>query len=207
MANLALVRHGLSAYNKQGLWTGLRDPDLSEEGLDDAKNVAVALNGIKFDYAFSSPLKRHVHTLEIILEDLGQSNIPAQKDAALNERDYGIYTGKNKWDVKSEMGEEEFKKLRRSWDYPVPEGESLKDVYARVTNFYDNNILPLLREDKNVIISSSGNVLRALVKHLDQISDEDITRLEIAPGEVYLYKFENGKVQSKEIRNKKENIY
>lgn len=207
MAYLALVRHGLSEYNKKGLWTGLRDPDLAEEGLVDAKSVAATLEGIKFDYAFSSPLLRHTHTLEIVLRDLGQADIPNLRDVALNERDYGVYTGKNKWEIKKELGDEEFKKLRRSWSYPVPEGESLKDVSERVTAFYKEKIHPLLVQDKNVIVSSSGNVLRSLVKYLDNISDAEIQDLEIAPGEVYLYKLEAGKIISREIKNQKENVF
>lgn len=207
MAYLALVRHGLSEYNKKGLWTGRMNPDLAPEGVEDAQKVAVVLSGIRFDYAFSSEQLRHTHTLEIILQGLSQKGIPTERTDALNERDYGVYTGKNKWEVKKELGDEEFKRLRRSWDYPIPQGESLKDVGDRVTIFYKQTIYPLLAKGDNVIISSSGNVLRSLVKFLENIPDEKISELEIAPGEVYLYKLEDGEIVSKEVKNQKKNVY
>lgn len=207
MAYLVLVRHGLSEYNKKGLWTGRRDPDLAPEGLIDAQKAGEALKDIQFDNGFSSPLKRHADTLSLILKELGQPRVLARQEEALTERDYGVYTGKNKWEVKDEIGEDEFKKLRRSWNYPVPEGESLKDVSDRVVKFYKTTIEPLLEQNKNVIVSSSGNALRALVKFLENIPEDKISELEIAPGEVYVYKTEGAKIASKDIRCRKENTY
>jgi 2,3-bisphosphoglycerate-dependent phosphoglycerate mutase len=122
------------------------------------------------------------------------------------ERNYGDFTGMNKWEVEKQMGKEEFMKLRRGWDYPIPNGESLKDVYDRVIPYYKENILPKLKGGKNIIVSSSGNALRSLVKYLEEVSDEDISKVEIAPGEVYVYQIdEDGNVVSKEIRNQQEN--
>ena len=207
MAYLVLVRHGLSEFNKQGLWTGRRNPELAPEGLKDAQAAASSLHDIKFDYAFSSKLLRHVKTLEIILEELNQRELPVSQTDALIERDYGIYTGKNKWEIKNELGETEFNKLRRSWDFPVPEGESLKDVSERVIVYFNQEVMPLLSQNKNVIVSSSGNVLRTIVKHLEDIPDEKINTLEIAPGTVYVYEMTDGKIINKEIRNNKENVY
>lgn len=206
MAYLVLVRHGLSEYNKKGLWTGRRDPELTPEGLTDAKKVGQSLHDIHFDAAFSSNLKRHTHTLEILLEELGQ-NPTRTRDDALTERDYGKYTGQNKWEIEKKIGKDEFHLLRRSWNYPIPDGESLEDVSKRVCSFYTLNIVPLLLQNKNVLVSSSGNVLRSLVKFLENIPDEKITELEIAPGEAYVYTLEDGKITGKEIRNAKKNIY
>lgn len=206
MSYLILVRHGLSEYNKQGLWTGWDDPDLAPEGVTEAQEAAKTLADIPLSIGFTSIQKRHKQTLELILKTLGKETTPVVEDISLNERDYGTYTRKNKWEVKKEIGDEEFQKLRRGWDYPIPEGESLKQVYTRVVKYYKGNILPQLLSGKNVIISSSGNALRSLVKYLENISDEDIVTLEIATGEVYVYKLdEQGSIVNKEIRNQHEN--
>lgn len=202
MAYLILVRHGLSEYNKQGLWTGWDDPDLAPEGVMEAQEAAKTLGDIPLSIGFTSVQKRHKQTLDLILKSLGEERVPVVEDISLNERDYGVYTRKNKWEVKKEIGDEEFQKLRRGWDYPIPEGESLKQVYTRVVKYYKANILPQLLSGKNVIISSSGNALRSLVKYLENISDEDIIKLEIATGEAYVYKLdEQGNIVKKEIRN------
>ncbi|MDQ5954625.1 MAG: 2,3-bisphosphoglycerate-dependent phosphoglycerate mutase, partial [Patescibacteria group bacterium] len=123
------------------------------------------------------------------------------ENAALNERDYGDLTGKDKWKIREEYGEEQFLKWRRGWDTPPPNGESLKDVYSRLIPYFESTIVPQLKEEKNVIIVAHGNSLRALVKYLENISDEIIPSLEIATGEIYLYQIDkDGKVISKEIR-------
>ncbi len=206
MPYLILVRHGLSEYNKKGLWTGRDDPDLAREGVTEAQTAAVTLRGLPIDEGFTSVQKRHKQTLDIILKTLSKESVPIIENAALNERDYGVYTRKNKWEVKKEIGDEEFQKLRRGWDYPIPEGESLKLVYERVVRYYQSVILPKLKQGKNVVISSSGNALRSLVKYLEHISDEDISKLEIATGEVYVYKLDDkGNVLNKEIRNQHPN--
>ncbi|MBI2442785.1 MAG: 2,3-diphosphoglycerate-dependent phosphoglycerate mutase [Candidatus Levybacteria bacterium] len=207
MEYLILVRHGLSTYNKQGLWTGWDDPDLAPEGVAEAKQAASTITDIPIDLGYTSVQKRHKDTLNIIKKDLNKESIPVVENVALNERDYGVYTRKNKWRIKKQLGDEEFQKIRRSWDYPIPEGESLKQVYGRVVRYFESTILPQLKAGKNVIISSSGNALRSLVKYLENISDDDISKLEIATGEVYIYKLDNeGKIINKEIRNQHPNI-
>lgn len=204
---LVLVRHGTSEYNEKGLWAGWDDPNLTQKGEKDAVIAAKTIKDIHFDIGFASPLIRHNLTLSIIKKALNRKDMPTVVSKALLERNYGDFTGMNKWDVKKQLGEEEFLKLRRSWDYPVPNGESLKDVYDRVVPYYKDYILPKLKAGKNIIVSSSGNALRSLVKYLENISDEDISKLEIAPGEVYVYQLdEDGKVVSKEIRNQHENV-
>jgi 2,3-bisphosphoglycerate-dependent phosphoglycerate mutase len=206
MAYLILVRHGLSTYNKEGIWTGWDDPDLAPEGVTEAQTAAVTLTDLPIDEGFTSVQKRHKQTLDIILKALNKTSIPVTQTIALNERDYGTFTRKNKWEVKKEIGDDEFIKMRRGWDYPIPEGESLKQVYERVVAYYTSTILPELETGKNVIISSSGNALRSLVKYLEHISDEDISNLEIATGEVYVYKLDGeGKILNKEIRNQHPN--
>jgi 2,3-bisphosphoglycerate-dependent phosphoglycerate mutase len=201
MAYLALVRHGESEWNTLGLWTGWRDVALTEKGHAEARQAAEALDGIKLDVAYTSKLQRARQTLDDVTATLGIRDLPVIEDAALNERDYGDLTAKNKWDVQKEYGEEQFLKWRRSWDYPVPGGETLKDVYARVAPYYDQRILPDLKAGKNVIVAAHGNSLRALVKHLENIPDDEIASLEIGTGEVYLYEVDpTGKIISKTIR-------
>jgi 2,3-bisphosphoglycerate-dependent phosphoglycerate mutase len=201
MAYLTLVRHGQSEWNALGLWTGLRDIELNEIGINEARQAAESLRGIKFDVAYTSALVRAQQTLAEILSTLDQQGIPTIANAAINERDYGDLTAKNKWDVQKEYGDEQFLKWRRSWDYPVPNGETLKDVHDRVAPYYDAHILPELQAGKNVIVAAHGNSLRALVKHLENIPETEIPSLEIGTGEVYLYTVdENGKITDKEIR-------
>lgn len=206
MAYLILVRHGNSEWNALGKWTGLEDVSLSEQGREEARSAAAALEGLEIHGAHTSNLKRAHETLEEIQLALNLSHIPVQKHQALNERDYGKYTGKNKWQIKDEVGEEEFKKIRRSWDYQLPEGESLKDVHARVVPYYKEHILEDLKQGKNIIVAAHGNSLRALVKHLEDISDDDISNLEIGTGDVHLYEInEDAKIISKEIKSSNPN--
>lgn len=205
MATLVLVRHGKSEWNEKGLWTGWRDIPLAPVGYEEAKRTGEALKDIHFDFAFTSALTRAQQTLEDILRVINQTP-PITKNEALNERDYGDLTAKNKWDLQKELGEEEFQKIRRSWDYPPPNGESLKMVYERVLPYYQSEIEPKLKEGKNIIIAAHGNSLRALVKHLENISDDKIASVEIGTGEAYVYQLdENGKVTNKEIRGSNPN--
>lgn len=205
MSYLVLIRHGKSEWNEKGLWTGWRDIPLAQAGYDEAKQTGETLKNIKFDYAYTSALIRAQQTLDEILKVTNQTPVVA-KDKALNERDYGDYTGKNKWDLQKELGMDEFQKIRRSWDYPPPNGESLKMVYARTVPYFETEILPKIKEGKNIIIAAHGNSLRALVKHLENISDNDIANLEIGTGEAYVYMLdETGKVVNKEIRGANEN--
>lgn len=205
MATLVLVRHGKSEWNEKGLWTGWRDVPLAPIGIEEAKRTGEQLRDIQFDFAYTSALIRAQQTLEQILTVTGQQP-PVVNNEALNERDYGDYTEKNKWDIQKEVGEEEFQKIRRSWDYPPPNGESLKMVYERALPYYEAEILPKLIDGKNVIIAAHGNSLRALVKHLENISEDDVATLEIGTGEAYVYTIdESGKVTNKEIRGENEN--
>lgn len=202
MAKLILIRHGESEWNAKGLWTGFRDISLTEKGRDEARKAAEVIKNIKPDIAYVSSLKRAKETWDEIKEVLGLSSIPVVFDNALNERNYGDYTGKNKWEVKKEVGDETFLKIRRGWDFPIPSGESLRDVYGRVVPFYGEHILKDLKDGKNVIVSAHGNSLRALIKYLEKISDEDIPNLELKTGEVYIYDIDkDGNVTGKEIRN------
>lgn len=201
MAYLVLVRHGLSEYNKKGLWTGWHNPPLAIEGKEEARRAAEQLTDIRLDIGYTSPLQRNKQTLEEMKQKLNREDLRIIENPALNERNYGMYTAKNKWHIQEQLGKQEFMKLRRSWDYPIPQGESLKQVYERVVPYYISTILPLLKVGKNVILCSSGNALRSLVKYLERISDEDIPKLEIGTGEVYVYQIDqNGNVVSKEIR-------
>jgi len=201
MAILALVRHGESTWNARGIWTGWQDPPLSQKGIEEARQAGEQLKGISFDIAFVSDLIRAKQTLDEILTATGQKPEIIETQA-LRERNYGEHTKKNKWGILKELGEEKFKKLRRGWNDPVPNGETLKDVYSRVVPYYRNGILPNIKQGKNVLISAHENSLRALVKYLDGLSDSDVENLEIATGEVLIYKIDkNGKVTSKEIRH------
>lgn len=200
MAYLVLVRHGISDYNRKGLWTGWDNPPLCDEGFRESRKTGEQLGNIKFDFAYSSDQIRSVQTLLEIFKATNQS-VPIVQAAAIRERNYGVYTRKNKWEVKKSIGEEEFKKLRRSWDYPIENGESLRQVWKREIPYFKQEIEPKLRNGKNVIIASSGNALRALVKYLENISDEKISEVEIGTGEAYIYDIDsNGQVISKEIR-------
>lgn len=207
MAHLALVRHGESEWNAKGLWTGWTDVNLSENGREEARKAGEVLRDIHPDYVYISALKRAQQTLEEIQKVIG-TNVTPTADKALNERSYGDFTGKNKWEVKEQVGEEEFQRLRRSWDYPPANGESLKMVYDRVLPYYQSEIEPKLKEGKNIIIAAHGNSLRALIKYLENISDEEIPTLELATGGVYVYEInEEGKVTAKEIRGSNTNAH
>lgn len=200
MAHLILIRHGQSEWNKTGQWTGWTDIPLSDQGREEAKRAGQLLKGYHVDAAFTSLLSRANETLTIVLSEIGQTNTPITKDKALNERNYGDYTGKNKWDIQKEVGEEQFLAIRRGWDVPIPNGETLKDVYNRVVPYYQSTILPLLKDEKQVLIAAHGNSLRALIKYLEQVSDEGISQIELATGEVYIYDIDHqGTVIDKKV--------
>lgn len=200
MANLILVRHGTSEWNKLGLWTGHADPDLANEGIEEAQKTGILIKDLNLDFAFTSEQKRAKQTLENILKSYGK-DLPRIESDKINERDYGIYTGKNKWQIKEQVGEEEFKKIRRGWNTNIPDGESLKMVYERVIPFYKEKILPKLIDGKNIIVVSSGNALRSLVKLLENLDEERVANLEFGLAEAYCYNInKEGQIISKEIR-------
>ena len=202
MAYLVLVRHGQSEWNALGLWTGQRDVALTEQGRAEARKAAEHLADIPLHKAHTSHLQRAQQTLEEIKTALGHTDLETVQRAELNERDYGDYTAKNKWDIAKQIGEEEFIKLRRTWDYPVPNGETLKDVHARVLPYYEQHILSDLKAGKNIIVAAHGNSLRALMKHLEQYADDQVHELEIGTGQVLVYEInEDGAVISKSIRS------
>ena len=200
MANLILVRHGESEWNKVGVWTGLTDISLSEKGVEEARLAGEKLKNFPIDVSYISSLKRARQTLIEIKKIIGR-DFPTYENKALDERDYGIYTGQNKWEIKKEIGEEQFQKLRRGWNTGIPKGETLEDVYDRVVPYYKTQILPDLEAQKNVLVVAHQNSLRALVKYLDNISNDDIEKLEIATGEIYIYSIDdNGIIASKQIK-------
>ncbi|MES3005245.1 MAG: 2,3-bisphosphoglycerate-dependent phosphoglycerate mutase [Patescibacteria group bacterium] len=204
MAKLFLVRHGKSEWNKLGQWTGWTDVSLAEEGHIEARRAGEALQGEDIHKAYTSMLKRTHETFEGIRQGLGMLSLSHTSHEPLNERDYGVHTGKNKWQVKEEVGEEEFQRIRRGWDVPILDGETLKDVYTRVIPFYTEQILADLWRGENVLIVSHGNTLRALIKHLDDLDEIQICDVEVETGEVHCYLFdESGKVVGKEVRHSK----
>ncbi len=206
MGLLVLVRHGLSTYNQKGWWTGWDNPELTSIGIDEAKRAGKELKDIHFTTAYVSVFKRAIDTLEEIKKEIKQKDLPTIVDKRINERNYGVYNGKNKWEIEKEIGEKNFLLLRRSWDYPIPEGESLKQVYEREIPFFKDTILKQVMEGNNVLVVSSGNALRAIVKYLEHIPDDKIAHLEISTGQVYVYKISsNGTIEDKDIRQAKKN--
>jgi 2,3-bisphosphoglycerate-dependent phosphoglycerate mutase len=187
---LVLVRHGESEWNKLNLFTGWKDPDLTEKGIAEARKGAELLRaeGHRFDIAFTSVLKRAQHTLDIILEVLGQSGLETIRDQALNERDYGDLSGLNKDDARKRWGEDQVHIWRRSYDIPPPGGESLKDTAVRVLPYWEAQIWPQLQAGRNVIVAAHGNSLRALIMKLEGLSGEAIIKRELATGVPMIYR-------------------
>lgn len=204
MAKLFLVRHGMSAWNKLGLWTGWTDVELAEEGIEEARNSGVLLKDEVIDTVYTSDLKRTHQTFENIKLGSGKDHLVHIPNKALSERHYGIHTGKNKWQVKEEIGEEEFQKIRRGWDTKIPEGETLKDVYERAVPYFEENIKKDLLEGKNVLVVAHGNTLRALIKHIEELSEEKVSEVEVATDEIHIYNLnQEGKFTDKEIKGGK----
>ncbi len=218
MPILTLVRHGESLWNKENRFTGWTDIDLSKTGEEEAKSAGQKLlrEGVTYDIAYTSYLTRAIRTLHIILEETNRLWIPEEKSWRLNERHYGALQGLNKAEILEKVGEEQFKKWRRSFDIPppalemsderfpgndprykgvdpkyLPKTESLKDTYDRVIPYLESNIKKSIQEGKNVIVSAHGNSLRAVVKYLENISDSDIPNLEIPTGIPYIYTVDN----------------
>jgi 2,3-bisphosphoglycerate-dependent phosphoglycerate mutase len=187
MPQLVLIRHGQSEWNLQNRFTGWVDVDLTEKGIAEAQKAGETLKGYSFDAAFTSNLKRAQKTLDIILNSIGQTDIPLIKDERLNERHYGDLQGKNKDEMREEFGEEQVHVWRRSYDVAPPNGESLKDTRERVLPYYESDIVPLLKEGKNIIIAAHGNSLRALIMHLEDMSPEEILQFEVSTGVPRLY--------------------
>ena len=187
---LVLVRHGQSDWNLKNLFTGWRDVDLTEKGVAEAREAGRKLKaqGIKFDVAFTSVLKRAQRTLDLMLTELGQTTIPVFKDQALNERDYGDLVGLKKDEARKKWGEEQVHIWRRSYDVAPPGGESLRDTAARVLPYYIREILPRVLRGDRVLVSAHGNSLRALVMVLDKHTPETITKLNLETGIPMIYR-------------------
>ena len=186
---LVLVRHGQSDWNLKNLFTGWKDPDLTELGVQEAKDAGRKLNakGMQFDVAFTSVLTRAQHTLDLILDELGQTGLPTQKNLALNERDYGDLSGLNKDDARKRWGEEQVHIWRRSYDVSPPGGESLKDTLARALPYYVQEILPCVLRGQRTLVAAHGNSLRALIMVLEKLTPEGILKRELATGVPIIY--------------------
>jgi 2,3-bisphosphoglycerate-dependent phosphoglycerate mutase len=187
---LVLVRHGQSEWNLKNLFTGWRDVELTEKGIAEARAAGQKLKaqGVTFDAAYTSDLKRAQNTLKLIQEEMGLTNIPVIRDVALNERDYGDLSGLNKDDARKKWGEEQVHIWRRSYDIAPPAGESLKDTLARTLPYYVTEILPRVLRGERILVAAHGNSLRALIMVLEKLSPEGILKREIATGAPILYK-------------------
>jgi 2,3-bisphosphoglycerate-dependent phosphoglycerate mutase len=186
---LVLVRHGQSEWNLKNLFTGWKDVDLTEQGVNEARAAGRKLKaqGLTFDVAYTSALKRASRTLDLILEEMGQS-VPIVRDQALNERDYGDLVGMNKDDARKKWGEEQVLIWRRSYDVPPPGGESLKDTVARALPYFVQEILPRVLRGERTLISAHGNSLRALIMVLERLTPEKILKRELATGVPIIYR-------------------
>lgn len=200
MASLVLVRHGQSQWNEKNLFTGWKDPDLTEKGEKEAKEAGLALkeSGYKFDIMFTSVLLRAKRTGKLILEQMGQEDLKTFKNEALNERNYGDLAGLNKDDARKKWGEDQVHKWRRSFDIAPPGGESLKMTAERVLPYFEETILPLLKEKSDILVAAHGNSLRALVMQLDKLNSDEVVKLEIPTGMPICYSInEHGQVKNK----------
>ena len=173
MPTLVLVRHGQSQWNLENRFTGWVDVPLTEQGEKEAHRAGQLLMGMKFDTAFTSDLQRAQKTLDIILQEIGQTYLPVLKNKALNERHYGALQGLNKAETAKKYGDEQVKIWRRSYDVPPPKddtgySESLKDTAARTLPYFEQQIAPCLKEGKNALVAAHGNSLRSIVMHLEK---------------------------------------
>jgi 2,3-bisphosphoglycerate-dependent phosphoglycerate mutase len=194
---LVLVRHGESEWNRLNLFTGWRDPDLTEKGVNEAVRAGRFLKarGLKFDIAYTSVLKRAQRTLDLILTELGLEDLPIVRDQALNERDYGDLSGLNKDDARKRWGDQQVLVWRRSYDIAPPGGESLKDTAARVLPYYKTHIWPDVKAGRDVLVVAHGNSIRALIMYLEELTAKQILEREVATGVPIVYRLtENGQV-------------
>ncbi len=199
---LVLVRHGQSEWNLKNLFTGWKDPALTDKGVEEAKATGrlMRARGMTFDRAYVSLLNRAQHTLQLILTELGQSDLPVVEDVALNERDYGDLSGLNKDEARAKWGEEQVHSWRRSYDVPPPGGESLKDTVARTLPYYCQTILPGVLRGEATVVAAHGNSLRALVMVLDGLNAKTIPSIEIATGAALVYRLNaDSTVETREV--------
>ncbi len=193
-SKLVLVRHGQSEWNAKNLFTGWKDPKLTDLGIQEAIKAGDLLEtrNLKFDLMFTSDLFRAQETGRLILEQMNQTHIQVIKDQSLNERNYGDLAGLNKDEAREKWGEEQVHVWRRSFDVPPPGGESLKNTAERVLPYFEIEIMPKVKEGLNILIAAHGNSLRALVMELEKISSKEIVKLEIATGDPLTYEYTNG---------------
>jgi 2,3-bisphosphoglycerate-dependent phosphoglycerate mutase len=190
MALLVLLRHGESQWNLENRFTGWVDVPLTDKGRLEARRAGELLRGIRFDQAYTSTLKRAQETLEIVLAVIGQTDLPIERDAALNERHYGDLQGLNKAETAEKYGNEQVHVWRRGYDVAPPGGESLKDTAARTLPYFETKIVADLTAGKNVLVSAHGNSLRSIVMHLDRLTREQVLELNLATGVPIVYEFD-----------------
>ncbi|MDD5144914.1 MAG: 2,3-diphosphoglycerate-dependent phosphoglycerate mutase [Candidatus Pacebacteria bacterium] len=190
MAQLILLRHLKSQWNKENRFTGWTDIPLSKEGVASAKEISEKIADFKIDKVYTSPLIRNKETVSLVLKNLGQEDLPVFTDKALNERNYGKLQGLNKDEMKEKYGEEQVKLWRRSYNAAPPGGESLEEVVKRVVPFYKKYIKEDLKKGKNVLVVASHNSLRALIKYIENISDENIINVELPYAGIRKYEFD-----------------
>ena len=216
MSHLVLVRHGQTPWNKKQIFTGWADVTLTDQGIEEMQLLATKLKDIQFDVFFTSRLERARTSLLIIASEQKKTgifihqrkqydaifddkqNVPIFSHRDLNERHYGLLQGMKKDYARDKFGQEQVHAWRRSYEVRPPHGENLHDVYDRVAPYFEENILPFLKEGKNVLVSAHGNSLRALIKYIDKIDDEDIVHLELAPGDAIFYKMKKNKLVKEE---------
>ena len=193
-SKLVLVRHGQSEWNAKNLFTGWKDPKLTDLGIQEAIRAGELLEtrNLNFDLMFTSDLFRAQETGRLILEQINQKDIEIIQDQSLNERNYGDLAGLNKDEAREKWGEEQVHIWRRSFDIPPPGGESLKNTAERVLPYFELEIMPKVKEGLNILVAAHGNSLRALVMELEKISSEEIVQLEIATGDPLTYEYSNG---------------
>ena len=197
---LILVRHGQSEWNLKNLFTGWKNPELTEQGIEEARSTGRKLKAAEIvpTVFYTSALRRAQHSLDLILEELGIVNLVITRDQALNERDYGDLAGLNKDDARAKWGEEQVLIWRRSYDVPPPGGESLKDTAARTLPYYEKHILPQVEAGETVLVAAHGNSLRSIVMAIDKLTPEEILKREIATGEPVIYKIgKSGKMKER----------
>jgi 2,3-bisphosphoglycerate-dependent phosphoglycerate mutase len=198
---LILLRHTESRYNAKGKWCGTFDSSLSAKGKADARKFGVLLSDQTFDHIYVSQMKRSKQTFAEVLKTYGPTKADIRVTGAIDERDYGDYTGQNKWKMQKILGKKQFDAVRRGWDVPVPNGETLKDVYERMVPWYREVVLPKLRDGKTVFIVAHGNSNRALRKYIERVTDSGISKLEMDLSKVYIYSVDKGGYQiEREIR-------
>ncbi len=197
---LILVRHGQSDWNLKNLFTGWKNPELTEQGIGEARATGTKLKAAGYvpDVYFTSALRRAQHTLDLILEELGITEVTITRSIKLNERDYGDLTGLNKDDARAKWGEEQVLLWRRSFDVPPPGGESLKTTAERTLPYYEAVIVPLLQAGKTVLVAAHGNSLRSIVMAVEGLTPDEILKREIGTGEPVVYRIgADGKLAEK----------